>query len=175
MGEPVAVRTLPRPVQPELPVWVTAAGNPETYRLAGELGANVLTHLLGQTVEELAEKLALYRQAWREAGHPGEGHVALMLHTFVGDDEDAVRETVREPMKEYLRSSVDLISAAAWSFPTFENRAECERAVAGGAASTRPRWTRRRWTPCSTTPSSATSRPAASSARRSPAWSWSSA
>ncbi|HVG95874.1 MAG TPA: MupA/Atu3671 family FMN-dependent luciferase-like monooxygenase, partial [Chloroflexota bacterium] len=121
-GDEVAVRTLPRPVQPELPTWVTVAGNPESYRMAGELGAGVLTHLLGQTIEELAQKLALYRAAWRAAGHPGEGHVALMLHTFVGDDEDAVRETVREPMKGYLRSSVDLIKAAAWSFPAFKNR-----------------------------------------------------
>ena len=45
----VEVRTLPRPVQPELPVWVTSAGNPETFRQAGEIGAFVLTHLLGQT------------------------------------------------------------------------------------------------------------------------------
>ena len=32
LGDDVEVRTLPRPVQPELPVWVTAAGNPETFR-----------------------------------------------------------------------------------------------------------------------------------------------
>jgi len=48
--------------------------------------------------------------------------VTLMLHTFVGQDEDEVRETVRGPMKEYLRSSVDLIKQAAWSFPTFVQR-----------------------------------------------------
>ena len=47
----------------ELPIWVTAAGSPETFRAAGELGANVLTHLLGQTIEELAEKIAVYRAA----------------------------------------------------------------------------------------------------------------
>ncbi|HEX2036298.1 MAG TPA: MupA/Atu3671 family FMN-dependent luciferase-like monooxygenase [Chloroflexota bacterium] len=120
-GREVAVRTLPRPVQPELPVWITAAGNPETFQLAGELGAGLLTHLLGQSVDDLAEKLALYRQSWRDRGHPGEGHVTLMLHSFVGDDEAAVRETVRAPMKAYLRSSVDLIRAAAWTFPTFED------------------------------------------------------
>ena len=28
------VRILPRPIQPELPVWLTAAGNPETFRQA---------------------------------------------------------------------------------------------------------------------------------------------
>ncbi len=45
-----------------------------------------------------------------------------MLHTFVGPNEDEVRETVRGPMKEYLRSSVDLIKQAAWTFPTFVQR-----------------------------------------------------
>ena len=43
-----------------------------------------------------------------------------MVHTFVGASNDAVRELVRQPMKEYLRSSVGLIQQAAWSFPTFK-------------------------------------------------------
>ncbi|HKH49292.1 MAG TPA: amino acid adenylation domain-containing protein, partial [Thermoanaerobaculia bacterium] len=62
-GRPLDVRIHPRPVQPELPFWLTAAGNPETFRQAGALGANLLTHLLGQTPEELGQKIALYRQA----------------------------------------------------------------------------------------------------------------
>jgi natural product biosynthesis luciferase-like monooxygenase protein len=59
LGQDVQIGTLPRPVQPELPFWVTTAGNPDTYRQAGELGANVLTHLLGQSVDEVAEKIAI--------------------------------------------------------------------------------------------------------------------
>jgi natural product biosynthesis luciferase-like monooxygenase protein len=121
-GQPVPVRTLPRPVQAELPFWVTSAGNPETFMAAGRLGANVLTHLLGQSLEELSDKLAAYRQAWKEAGHPGEGHVTLMLHTFVGPDEDVVRQKVREPLIEYLRSSLNLVKQYAWSFPAFKRR-----------------------------------------------------
>jgi natural product biosynthesis luciferase-like monooxygenase protein len=123
-GKPTPIRTLPRPVQKSLPTWVTVAGNPETYRQAGESGSFVLTHLLGQSTEELAQKLAVYREAWRAAGHPGEGKVTLMLHTFVGDDEEQVREIVREPMKGYLRSSIDLVKQAAWSFPAFKHRVD---------------------------------------------------
>ena len=123
-GKPIPIRTLPRPVQKELPSWVTVAGNPETYRMAGEQGFRVLTHLLGQSLEELTQKLALYREAWRKAGHPGEGKVTLMLHTFVGDDEEGVRQIVREPMKGYLRSSLDLVKQAAWSFPAFKQRVD---------------------------------------------------
>jgi natural product biosynthesis luciferase-like monooxygenase protein/amino acid adenylation domain-containing protein len=111
-GEQVPIRTLPRPVQPELPFWVTTAGNPDTYARAGELGANVLTHLLGQTIEELAEKIAVYRSARAAAGHdPATGRVTLMLHTFVGADDAEVRELVREPMKDYLRASLKLTGA----------------------------------------------------------------
>jgi natural product biosynthesis luciferase-like monooxygenase protein len=119
----VEVRTLPRPVQAELPVWVTVAGNPETFRRAGAGGFRILTHLLGQSVEQMAEKLSIYRQAWREHGHPGHGYVTLMLHTFVGDDDDNVREAVREPMIDYLASALDLTEQAAWSFPAFKERA----------------------------------------------------
>jgi natural product biosynthesis luciferase-like monooxygenase protein len=122
LGKPVDIQTLPRPIQKELPIWVTAAGNPETFQQAGEMGCHLLTHLLGQKIEDVAAKLKLYREAWRKAGYAGNGHVTLMLHTFVGQDEDEVRETVRGPMKEYLRSSVDLIKQAAWSFPTFVQR-----------------------------------------------------
>ena len=41
------VVTQPRPVSKELPLWVTTAGNPETWKEAGRNGCNVLTHLLG--------------------------------------------------------------------------------------------------------------------------------
>ncbi len=119
----VEVRTLPRPVQAELPVWITVAGNPETFRRAGAGGFRILTHLLGQSVEQLAEKLSIYRNAWREHGHPGDGYVTLMLHTFVGADDNQAREVVREPMINYLASALDLTEQAAWSFPAFKERA----------------------------------------------------
>jgi natural product biosynthesis luciferase-like monooxygenase protein len=114
-GNELEVRIFPRPLQTELPVWLTAAGSAETFRMAGEIGASVLTHLLGQSFEEVAEKIAIYREAWRQAGHAGEGHVTLMLHTFVGRDAEAVREKVYEPFCNYLRSSVGLWRSLAQS------------------------------------------------------------
>ncbi|NOX51914.1 MAG: LLM class flavin-dependent oxidoreductase, partial [Gammaproteobacteria bacterium] len=117
----VEVESLPRPVQKELPCWITTAGNPETWKDAGRLGLHVLTHLLGQTIEEVAEKIKMYRDARSEAGFdPATGQVALMLHTFIGDDTDEVRDLVREPMKDYLSSSMKLAMDYAWSFPAFK-------------------------------------------------------
>jgi natural product biosynthesis luciferase-like monooxygenase protein len=109
LGNEVPVRVYPAPQQPELATWITCSGGAERFIQAGERGANVLTALLFQSVEELAEKIAAYRQARAQRGYdPAGGHVTLMLHTFVGDDLEDVRRTVRGPFIAYLESSVDL-------------------------------------------------------------------
>ena len=113
-GKPVTFGTRPRPVQPELPVWVTAGGSPETFRRAGEIGANLLTHLLQQSIEQLGERIAIYRKAWQENGHAGEsGKVAIMLHTFVSHNEAHVRAEVHQPFKNYLKGAVGLFAGVA--------------------------------------------------------------
>ncbi|WP_247743465.1 MupA/Atu3671 family FMN-dependent luciferase-like monooxygenase [Shimia sp. R10_1] len=115
------VVTQPRPVSKELPLWVTTAGNPETWQEAGRNGCHVLTHLLGQSVAEVGEKIALYHAALREAGHdPADFNVTLMLHSFLAEDRDTAREIAREPMKDYLRSAAGLIKQYAWAFPAFK-------------------------------------------------------
>ncbi len=118
-GKPIRVGIYPKPVQKELPIWITASGTPETFAMAGKMGANVLTNLLVMKPEELAKNVAVYRQAYRAAKHPGDGHVTLMLHAFVGPDERAIRETVRGPFLEYLRTSTDLVNKARWEMTAF--------------------------------------------------------
>ncbi|MEV6772053.1 MupA/Atu3671 family FMN-dependent luciferase-like monooxygenase [Nocardia sp. NPDC051030] len=109
VGEERSVRIFPAPVQPELPMWLTCSGGIERFEMAGALGANVLTALLFQEVDELAEKLAAYRKARAEHGHGIDtGTVTVMLHTFVGKDDALVRKTVEGPFKRYLEDSVDL-------------------------------------------------------------------
>ncbi|MCU0803455.1 MAG: LLM class flavin-dependent oxidoreductase, partial [Rhodobacteraceae bacterium] len=116
-----ALQTQPRPVSRELPVWVTTAGNPDTWREAGALGANVLTHLLGQSVQEVADKIKIYHTALRAAGHDPANHaVTLMLHTFIAATREEAREIAREPMKDYLRAAAGLIKQYAWAFPAFK-------------------------------------------------------
>lgn len=109
VGREAQVRIYPSPRQPELATWITCSGNEERFIQAGERGANVLTALLFQDLDELAKKIAAYRKARAEHGHdPATGHVTLMLHTFVGDDMSEVRRIVRDPFITYLESSVDL-------------------------------------------------------------------
>lgn len=104
-GSEVEVRTLPRPVQPELPVWITSAGNPDTWARAGRIGANVLGGMQGETFETIGKKVEVYRAARAAAGHdPQAGQVAIMLHTFLGEELGAVKEQARPALTAYLKT-----------------------------------------------------------------------
>jgi natural product biosynthesis luciferase-like monooxygenase protein len=109
VGRPITLKIFPQPVQKKLPIWVTCSGNPETFELAGQLGAGVLTHLLGQSLPELEEKIGVYRQARARFQHAGEGHVTVMVHTFLGETIGEVRSKIYRPFSDYLASSLNLI------------------------------------------------------------------
>ena len=118
-GRDIEVSVFPKPVQAAPPIWITTGGSPATFEMAGKLGAFMLTNLLVMSEEELADNIARYRAAYTEAGHPGNGHISVMLHTFVGQDIDEVREVVREPFLHYLRTSTDLVSKMQWELTSF--------------------------------------------------------
>jgi len=102
-GVEMPVRTLPRPVQAELPVWVSST-SPRTWQRSGEIGANVLSGM-PSSINDLAEYIRDYRLARARHGHdPRSGKVSIMLHTYLGSDRDAIKEKVREPLKDYLKN-----------------------------------------------------------------------
>ncbi|HEY6881934.1 MAG TPA: MupA/Atu3671 family FMN-dependent luciferase-like monooxygenase, partial [Polyangiales bacterium] len=119
-GKPIEVSVLPRPLNPNPAVWVASAGNVETFELAGRHGFNVLTNMLGQDLEDLANKLRAYRRARAAAGHSGPGVVSVMLHTFVCEDTEKARALARKPFSRYLATSFDLVKVAPWMFPAFK-------------------------------------------------------
>src|SRR5262249_21997334 len=83
-GQRVRLRVYPTPVQKQLTVWITAAGSERSFQQAGQVGANLLTHLFDQDADGLAQKVQLYRQARAKAGHdPATGRVAVALHTYL--------------------------------------------------------------------------------------------
>ncbi|SCX74105.1 amino acid adenylation domain-containing protein/natural product biosynthesis luciferase-like monooxygenase domain-containing protein [Variovorax sp. EL159] len=109
VGHETQLKLQPKPVQPELPVWITATRSPATFEAAGRMGANVLTALLSLTVPELTENIRIYREALRANGFdPDSRKVVLMLHTFVGPDDETARQLAHEPMLQYFRSHTEL-------------------------------------------------------------------
>lgn len=108
------VKVRPTPIQQELPIWVTAAGNPETFKYAGEIGANVLTHILGQSMEQLEENIKTYHQALKDNGFSIEDKkVTLMIHTYIDSSEQTALNISEKPFKSYLKSSIKLMEPLA--------------------------------------------------------------
>lgn len=114
LDQEIDIQIYPKPLNPNLEIYVTSGGNEETFRSAGAIGANILTHLLGQELSDLEKNIKVYKQALAENGFDvDKGKIALMLHTYIGEELDAVKALVKEPFKDYLRSSVSLIKNLA--------------------------------------------------------------
>jgi natural product biosynthesis luciferase-like monooxygenase protein len=108
-GQLVTVRPQPRPVQATLPLWLTSSGNPATWEAAGRMGTGVLGATVGQTRDELVDRIGRYRAAFAGAAPPparAPGTVTLMAHTYVGVDDADARRRVAAPLKTYLKSYV---------------------------------------------------------------------
>ena len=112
-GRQVEVRTYPRPRRmPD--VWLTSTGNPQTWQAAARLELNVLTAMLEQSLDEIAEKVGLYRTALAEAGKPERGReITCMLHAHLAADPDEARKRVREPLRHYLTAHLNLFEKFA--------------------------------------------------------------
>ncbi|MFE3579871.1 MupA/Atu3671 family FMN-dependent luciferase-like monooxygenase [Streptomyces vinaceus] len=101
-----SVLSYPRPVQPSLPHWITAAGSPGTFAYAGETGAGLLTSYGAQPEKRLTELIGLYRETYA-AHHDGRGRVALMVHTAIGADGEEIRRQAVGPLRRYLAAYLD--------------------------------------------------------------------
>lgn len=108
-GDEVMIQTYPLPYHQPKSFWLTCVGSNERFIEAGKLGMNVLTGLLFQSLDELQEKIKLYKEARKQAGYdPDSGEVTLMLHTYAASNEESCIEVIRKPLKQYLMHSIDL-------------------------------------------------------------------
>ncbi|MER5887627.1 MupA/Atu3671 family FMN-dependent luciferase-like monooxygenase [Streptomyces sp. NPDC001941] len=103
------VRLFPRPVQDAPPFHTAVVGNPASFEAAGRHDLGVVTNLMTQTVEQLAENVARYRAARARQGlDPAAGRVAVLLHTYLAADHATARRDAYEPLSRYMRASLSL-------------------------------------------------------------------
>lgn len=108
-GKLIDISVHPRPLQKELPIWVAVLGNPESYIKAGELGAGILTNLIVQNTSQLQEGIKIYKEALKSKGFSEEdAKIVVLLHTFIGEDKDKAIKIARQPLYDYLSSSMQL-------------------------------------------------------------------
>ncbi len=103
------VTTLPRPTQtPRPPFWIAASSSDESFINAGRLGHGLMT--FPRTPELVRHWIELYREAWRSAGHPGNGRVKIAFHMFCAPTDRAAEDAAREPINAYMKSIADATS-----------------------------------------------------------------
>jgi len=101
--------SLPRPTQKPRPKFYVAALNtPDSFFFAGERGYSVMAIPLGGAA--MRPLLGAYRNAWKAAGHPGEGEVMLAFHMFCDVDRDRARAFACPFIDAYLHSLVEAAS-----------------------------------------------------------------
>ena len=118
------VTSLPRPTQkPRPPFYIAAMATPDSFRRAGAAGYGVMT--IPMAGGAMAELLGVYRDAWRGAGHPGNGIVMLAFHMLCHREQEAADALARGPLERYLRSLVNAASdwtagAASADYPGYD-------------------------------------------------------
>ena len=106
-----ATTSLPRPTQqPRPPFWVAALATETSFVNAGTNGHWIMAIPLAGA--KLASLLGAYRDAWRSAGHPGDGRVMLAFHMLCDEDEATAHGLARDLVNEYLAGLVD--AASGW-------------------------------------------------------------
>jgi alkanesulfonate monooxygenase SsuD/methylene tetrahydromethanopterin reductase-like flavin-dependent oxidoreductase (luciferase family) len=101
------VRLNVRPVQqPRPPVWV-ATLRTDGAAAVGARGLPVMTipYASAETVDQMGEALAAYREAFvRAGGRPEDATVPFGLHTHCAESTAQARAEAREPMDRYVRT-----------------------------------------------------------------------
>ncbi len=88
----------PRPHQRPHPPLRMASNSKETFPVVGRLGLPLFVGLRDLDIPELRLRIADYRAAWREAGHPGDGDVCLRIPIYAAPTQ---KEAVEEPYENF--------------------------------------------------------------------------
>lgn len=71
----------PRPLQPEIPIWLGVGGTPESFVRAGMLGLPLMVAVIGGETHRFRRAVDLYRAAGAQAGHATE-KLKVGLHSL---------------------------------------------------------------------------------------------
>jgi alkanesulfonate monooxygenase SsuD/methylene tetrahydromethanopterin reductase-like flavin-dependent oxidoreductase (luciferase family) len=104
------VTSLPRPTQQPRPKFYIASTRTEdSFEFAGRNGHALMSIPIGP----LKDLIPIYRNAWRKAGHPGDGEVMIAFHMFCHEDAKLAREIPRPQFEDYFKALFE--SAGEWT------------------------------------------------------------
>lgn len=94
----------PKPLQKPHPPICMAATTSETFPIAGQKGQHLVVGVRRNSIAGVKRSIAIYRQAWRQAGYAGDGDVTLRMPVYVATSRaQALADTETSTMQYYRR------------------------------------------------------------------------
>jgi alkanesulfonate monooxygenase SsuD/methylene tetrahydromethanopterin reductase-like flavin-dependent oxidoreductase (luciferase family) len=107
-----SVTSLPRPTQkPHPPFWIAATNTPETFAFAGTNACKVMAIPLEPA--KMRDLIGTYREAWKKAGHPGNGHVMNTFFMCCMPTREEAMEIGLKASNQHLKGLAD--AAKEWT------------------------------------------------------------
>jgi alkanesulfonate monooxygenase SsuD/methylene tetrahydromethanopterin reductase-like flavin-dependent oxidoreductase (luciferase family) len=97
------VRLSPKPYQKPHPPIFVAANSEDTFPAMGQQGNGILVASRRGSLEELEPNIRTYREAWRAAGHKGEGEVLIRVPVYVAASDALARTEPEESLMFFYR------------------------------------------------------------------------
>jgi len=94
---------VPKPYHKPHPPVRIASNREDTFISAGRQGYAIFVGARRGTIEEVLPNLQIYRDAWKDAGHPGDGEVYLRAPVYVGDTAEQALSDPEESLMQFYR------------------------------------------------------------------------
>jgi alkanesulfonate monooxygenase SsuD/methylene tetrahydromethanopterin reductase-like flavin-dependent oxidoreductase (luciferase family) len=114
------VCVMPKPYQKPHPPLRVAATTQETYPIVGRLGYPLFVAVRTTSISDLRRFLGGYHEAWRAAGHPGRGDVALLVPVYVAETARQAREEPETSTMHWFRTIGEALRRAPTQRPEAE-------------------------------------------------------
>jgi alkanesulfonate monooxygenase SsuD/methylene tetrahydromethanopterin reductase-like flavin-dependent oxidoreductase (luciferase family) len=98
----------PKPYQKPHPELRMAGATPETFPAIGKLGFPVFVAVRQGPFKQLVPYIQAYREAYKAAGHPGEGQVYLRVPAYLAETEARARAELESSLMGFFRYQAEL-------------------------------------------------------------------
>ncbi|MBS0642964.1 MAG: LLM class flavin-dependent oxidoreductase [Proteobacteria bacterium] len=107
------VTVTPRPFQTSGPPIRVAATSADSFVAIGRRGKPIFLAIRHEDARMFTANIQAYRQAWRDAGHPGNGAVYLRAPGYIARTADAARSEAEASLMHYYRAQGALLADSA--------------------------------------------------------------
>ena len=118
----------PRPLQPEIPIWLGVGGTPESFVRAGLLGLPLMVAVIGGETHRFRRAVDLYRAAGAQAGHAPE-KLKVGLHSL-GYVARSREEAVNDYFPGYAKTFTRIGRERGWP-PVSRERFDAQNGPTG--------------------------------------------